>query len=252
VKKQQQTQDDYRRQIVGCAQALAAARNSMVEPHVAGLQAGIRIAMFTDGNRDKRVFKLKDRLDDLSAAFEDFESLIVEYISKIPLLAYDTGPSDSERFLRWLPRGHALTAEQLDYVTCQRCRNAVEMNAAGNRLAHVRFQELWPSWRRLASELQSSTHVWIHLNPIRAWGTFRTFSLLDEEATLPATVLFFPVGDDIRTAVLEPEGRRVVEQLRDVGPVRFDEMAPVVLQTKPAQARGICHDLAEIGLAALG
>lgn len=208
--------------------------------------------MFTDGNRDKRVFKLKDRLDDLSTTFVDLESLIVEYISKMPLLAYDTGPSDSERFLRWLPSNHALTAEQLDYVTCQRCRNAVEMSAAGNRLAHVHFQELWPSWQRLSSELDTSAHIWIHLNPIRAWGTFRTFSLLDEEATLPATVLFFPVGDDIRTAVLEPEGRRMVELLRDVGPVRFDDLAPVVLQTERSEAREICHDLAEIGLAALG
>ena len=242
---------EYREQIQRCAASLAIAQVERVGDLLAPGQAVAQVKMFTDGNLDKRFEKLGDHLELLAEDFENWEELRVDYVKTVPLAAYDSMTSDGERFLNWLADCVELTAEQGDLVTCQRSRHTVEALAAENRLAHVRFQELWQSIESFAPELGANDDLWIHLNPIHTWATLQTARLLDESDDLPAGIVFFPVGNDIRTAVLEDAGRQLVEQLA-WGPRRLDELNLITLGIDRDEAIDLCLDLADIGLAAFG
>ncbi|MCH7727630.1 MAG: hypothetical protein IH991_14275, partial [Planctomycetes bacterium] len=85
-----------------------------------------RIKMFVDGNLEKRMGKLDSQLGFVADAFDDFESLIGQYVRQSRLASYDTGTSDGEHMLIWLGESQSLTPDQRDYVTCQRARHAVE------------------------------------------------------------------------------------------------------------------------------
>ncbi len=80
-------------------------------------------------------------------------------------------------------------------------------------MEHVRFQEMSGMVETFAPEWGTNPDLWIHLNPLRVWATFQTTVLLDEDDETPARVLFYPVGNDTRTAVLEEDGLAVVKFL---------------------------------------
>lgn len=244
--------DEYRAQIVRCARSLAVAKNDAVAADLAGGMPLERVKMFTDGNLDKRFLKLKDQLELFEDEFEDLEELIVEYVKSVPLAAYDTGSSDSGHFMEWLCGTRELTPEQLDCVACQQSRIEVEEIAETNRLPHVRFQDLLSRADDLAPELGLNDNLWIHLNPIRVWATFYTNALVDEEDEVPARVLFFPVGNDIRTAILEPSAVALLRDLEALAPCRLDDVAAAASEFDQSEAVELCRDLAELGLVAFG
>jgi len=243
---------EYRDQIARCAQALALAQNESVGLQLVGRNAAEALKMFTDGNLDKRFLKLQDHFTDLAAQFDGFDELLARYVRCVPLAAYDSGSSDGQRFLDWLCGTRRLTDVQRDYVACQRSRHAIEQLAEANRLAHVRFQEIWSARENFAQELETNRRLWLHLNPIRAWGVFRTRALLDDEADLPSTVLFFAVNSDIRTAVIEHDAEILIRELEARGPDHLDELATGPLEGTRSEMIEICLDLAEAGLLAFG
>lgn len=243
---------EYRQQIAHCAQALALAQHHSVQRFVVGPAASEQIKMFTDGNLDKRYMKLLDHFDEMAQEFEAFDELVERYVRCVPLAAYDSGASDSQRFLDWLCGTRRLNERQRDHVACQRSRYAIEVGADCHRLAHVRFQELLSTVEALSPQLEIDSSVWIHLNPIHAWGVFRTRTLLDDESELPATVLFYPVMGAIHTAVLDPFAEFIVRELEARGPARFNELSPAPLETTRAQLLQLCRDLADVGIVAFG
>ena len=88
------------------------------------------------------------------------------------------------------------------------------------------------------------------LNPVRAWSRFTTTALLDDDATLPADVLFFAARDEIRTAVLDLHGRELVEELAACGPCTLDDWAGRSQHADREELVTLCRDLAEMGLVA--
>jgi hypothetical protein len=246
--------ESYRQKLIRLARALARADALAV---AADLEPGCppaRAKMFTDGNCEKRFEKLTDQLEFVAAAFDDFPSLIEAYIRAEPLCAYDTGASDGERMLVWLLKTHACTPEQLDYIACQRARHAVEDLARYNRLGHVRFQELRSVTPQDEQELRDlmDRGAELHLNPIRIWGTFQTRALLDEEADVPADVLFFPVGREIATAAIEGDGRPLVEELARIGPCSLAQWSVLSLIADRDRLAEFAGDLAGMGMLAAG
>src|SRR5262249_11289418 len=159
---------------------------------------------------------------------------------------YATTTSDGEQFLAWLERTRELTPEQGDHVACQRARHAVEEAALANRLAHVRFQELSSVAAELAGGLAARPGVRIHLNPLRARAGLTTAVLLDGEAALPADVLFFPVGNDIHTAVLEPAGQALLGELEALGPCTLEEWTARSEHGGPEELAAFARDLAAL------
>jgi hypothetical protein len=242
---------EYRAQITACARALAVADNAVVAPFLPAGVADAAVKMFTDGNLDKRFQKLTDQLELLADSLDDLEELIVRYVRTVPLAAYDTGCTDAERFLLWLPEQRELTPAQRDLVACQRSRHAVEFAGRKQRLAHVRFQELASMAEPLSAEWGTNPELRIALNPIHVWATFETTALLDEDTDVPASVLFFAVRNEVRTAVLEADGRELVRALAISGPCRLDDLIfGGAAGVEQDELIDLCRDLAEMGLAA--
>ncbi|MBI5761273.1 MAG: hypothetical protein HZA46_22405 [Planctomycetales bacterium] len=250
------TSEDYATQLRRLARSLAAARNDEVLDLLAPGYHPWQVEMFTDGNVDKRFEKLQVQLEFVQPAFDEFESLLETYIHEQPLAAYDTGTSDGDRFLAWLESHRELTPAQCDFVVCQRSRHAVEDTGRRNRLGHIRFQELTSLTSELAGELDSNPNLQIHLNPIHVWGCFETRVFLDDDAEPPADVLFYASSNEVRTAVLEPDGHQLVHELASLSPCTIDDWAN---QCNSFAGRGprvriklmeFCRELAELGLVA--
>ena len=234
-------------------------------PDLAGFQAttgvcdalapgssSIGLKLFAEGNLKKRREKLRAQLESVAEAFDDLEDLVSAYVRSVPPVAYDVTVSDGERFLSWLERTGELTPRQRDYVACQQARLTVEAAARADRPGHRRFQELWSLTSQLAAELDTATSLRASLNPIRAWSRFLTTALLDDDATLPADVLFFAASEEIRTAVLDLHGRELVEELAARGPCTLDEWATQSQHADREELVTLCRDLAEMGLVAFG
>ena len=244
--------DDYRKQIRQCAHSLAVANNDRVIAYLPSPDEGVMVDVYTDGNLDKRIWKLTDQFEFMKNEFDDLDDWMQEYIHEIPLQAYDTGASDSSIFLDWVLENKTLTAEQKDCIACHQSRIAVEETARVNRIAHVRFQDRMTVGESLIDELETNAELWLHVNPIRVWATFATTLLLDDEADLPAAVLFFPVGVDIRTAVLEADGRELIERLELLSPCRLQTLIQTLAGWERGEVVDVVHDLLGMGLVTIG
>jgi hypothetical protein len=231
------------------------------------------VKIFVDGNLEKRFEKLQAQLEFVADGFDRFDDLIADYIRARPSAAYDTGISDGERMLVWLTetkglsqnptdarnvRGDSnqrrgfridtktLSPEQLDYIACQRARHAIEETARQHRLKHVHFQELVTLTKVYREELVTNRHLLAYLNPIRTWGRFVSSALLDDDTAPPADVLFFPVREEISTAVLELEGQAMINDLADFQPCTLDEWSGLSELVDRDGLVELSRDLAEL------
>lgn len=248
------TEPSYRDQLTGWIQALAAARDELVQPALDEGSSTAQVRLFLESNRAGRREKLLAHLDFLAPAFHDFDDRIDAYLRERPLAAYDSIAADAERWLDWAAGRGELSPEQRDYLACQRARLAVEAAARRDRAGHRRFQQLWSATAGRAADLGDDRRLRLHLNPIRASARFLTLALLDEDATPPADVLCFAVREEIATAVLEPAAWAQVEALGAFGPRTLDEWAGRIRpgdSADRAELIALGSDLAELGLVAL-
>lgn len=211
-----------------------------------------RVAMLADSSLWKRYETLQSACEALADGLEGLNEFIRRYIKEVPRSARDTNTSDAERFLQWLDSRDDLTEEQRDYIRCQQGRQAIEFVAVKQRLAHVRFQELLSLNDRLLPELETNPRLTIHLNPIHVWSRFETAALLGDVDAAPATVIFFPVREDIRTAVVEGDCESLVRLLERQGVMRLKDLRKLVSHEAQPELPGLLRDLAELGMIALG
>ena len=209
--------EQYRRQLNEWVAALAVADDEAVRADVAKGYDTNDVHLFTEGNLDKRADILELQTSFLRPAFDDLDELIGEYVMGTPQLAFTAGPADAAAFLQWLSEAYELTPEQADHVACRLARYEVEDAARAGRTAHVRFQERLSVARRLTKSLERGEPVRVHLNPARGWAKLETREFLDDEATLPADVLFYAVKAEIRSAVLDEPVPALLEALADGG-----------------------------------
>lgn len=242
--------ESYRDQLLRLTQAFAGARSEEVIADLSSDSQPLGVKLFIDGNLDKRFQKLSDGLEFVAPAFRNFDDLIVAYVKAIPLAAYDTGASDSERMLRWLEGTRRLTPRQQDCIACQRARHAVEDAARHARLAYVHFQERWSVTRALVDRLRDG-RVRLYLNPIRVETTLCTSTFLGDDADLPAQVVFFPIAGEISSAALEPQGRALVEELISLEPISFPAWAACTEHADEEELLETVRDLAAMGLVAV-
>jgi hypothetical protein len=211
-----------------------------------------RPRIFSVGSHAQRLRKLHEACSLLADGMDDLEELIVKYVREVPLSPRITGRTDAERFLNWLDNHETLSAEHRDYVRCQQGRNVVEFVAVMRRLAHVRFQELLSMNERLLADLETNPRLVVHLNPIHVWSRFETRALLDEEDSVPASVLFFPVGSEIRTVAIEPEAEELIQTLDRAGAARVKDLKKLWPKEEHDVLRELLTELAEMGVVALG
>lgn len=246
------TLQEYRDQIVRCAQSLAVANIDCVSSDLGQGFTLEQVKMFVDGNLDKRNDKLLDEVELLKDAFDNLEDLVVEYVKTVPLAAYDTGGSDGTRFLQWITETQRLSLSQMDFINCQLSRHEIEDIARNNRTAHVRFQELWSTADALARQLGENPGLRIYMNPVRIWSTFQSQALLDDDTPAPARVLFFVAASDIRTSVLELSAQSLLGSLERLSPCTLDEWLKDSPHTDPDELLELCRDSAEMGIIAFG
>jgi hypothetical protein len=239
----------YRRQLDAWASALAAHDPEAVAPDAADGFTADDVGLFTDGNLDKRFAMLQRQAAFLRPAFDDLDERIEAFIASGPMPPYATGPSDGAAFLRWLRAAGGLTLEQGDRVACRLARYAVEDAARADRRAHLRFQEWASVAPGLAADLPRNRRLRLHLNPARAWSRFETAKLLGDDAELPADVLFFAVGTELRTALLAPPAPALLIALAEVAPCPLATWA-VHTATEPEELAILAADLAGLGLVA--
>lgn len=207
-----------------------------------------RVRLFVDRNREKLVEKLRSQLEFVAGVFDDFDHWIDVYVRQHPLAAYDTGTCDAERLLLWLLDKRPLTAEQRDYVLCQRGRHAVEELARCCRAGHLAFQALRA--RQPADWVDGDwASVTLHVNPIRTNVTFITRALLDPKTDPPTEVLFFPVRNEIATAVLQPEELAALMKLTGAAPCTLDAWRER-LKTSRGELLPLAQALVGVGLVA--
>ncbi len=242
--------DAYAARLARTARALALGRPEDVHDALDAGSAPWQVAMFVEGNFDKRCGLLEKYLAFVAAAFDDFEELVHDYLHETPMAAGATGSSDADRFLEWLAQNGDPTPEQRDHIACQRARHAVEFAARTNRAAHLRFQELRSVAGRLARELGSNPRLRVHLNPLHVWARFATPALLGGAAEPPADVLFFAVAGGVSTALLGTEGQALVRALEAHGPWTLDEWADACPQAARKEVIAAGRDLAAMGLVA--
>ena len=246
-------QDAYRSELRRLVRAMSRANHeSVLADDLAGGTPIVRVKMFVDGNLDKRLDKLEKQLEFIAEAFDDFEALIRQYIRETPLAALDTAAGDGQKMLDWLRQREQLTLEQLDHIVCQSARHQVEALGDQLRIEHIRFQELSSLAETMLDQLPSDGDLQLHLNPIRTWSRFHSVALLDEGAVPLADVVFFAVGGEISTAIMEPRGRRLLEELVEIAPCALSSWSAVSQLADYQELADLVVDLTEMGLVAIG
>ncbi len=241
---------EYRQQLKQYAESMAVGMCDGTQSALAGGFTVEHVKLFTDGNLDKRFEKLNDSLELLKDVFDDLENTIADYVRTVPLSALDTGSSDADRFLRWLPLRMSLTPVQDDYVICVQQRHAVEEMARHHRQAHIRFQERSSVARRRAASILDDVDSMFSVNPIRSRAEFRTLVFVDEQVPTPAPVVFFACEDQIRTALLDPSGVVVFALLEQCAPVTISELWCRTAAMDRREVSDFVCDSAQIGLLA--
>ena len=199
---------------------------------------------FVDGNRGKRRMKLERSLDLLSEGFDGLAELLREYVDQCPLRAYDDGTRDADRFLAWLAGRRRLDDVEGDLVTCQQARLAIERAGRLARASHLRFTSLWSRQDAGSGRGGFDGDVTVHFNPVHAWATLRSDVFLDDGVNPPAGVVFCAVGDEIRTAILDIEGRGLARALDRIAPCSVDTW----VRECGLDDRGPCIEFAEAGV----
>jgi hypothetical protein len=248
--KQTTQSQSYRDQLARMVQAITGSRKDAANEFAADPVLRRQVALFAEELADKRLDKLRNQLEFLAGGFADLPDLLKEYTAAVGQEAYATPLSDSDRFFQWLEENRELTAEEQDHVACQKARHEVEESGRTNRVGHVRFQELCSVAGELAGELTTNPRLKVHLNPLRAWAQFASPALVGEEVELPADVLFFATGNQVSTALLEPEGQELVRELERCAPCTLRQWARQADQDDPAALAAFARDLADLGLVA--
>ena len=116
-------------------------------------------------------------------------------------------------------------------------------------MAHVCFQELLSVSESVGESFTHDSRIRLELNPIHHSAVFQTNVLLgDDDFELPATAVFFPVGDDVRTAILDSMGLQIMQQLDD-GAASFADLCQALGDNHDVVSAA-CFDLIDVGLAA--
>jgi hypothetical protein len=196
-----------------------------------------------------RFSDLKKSCQLLSNGFAELDGLMAAYLKEVRRGA-DSSTADAERFLDWLATRVDLTEEQLDLLVCVQSRYTVEFVAVKQRLAHARFQELRSNNTRLLKELSRSSRITVELNPVHVWATLETHVFLDDEATIPATVLFYGVEESVEGAVIEVDLIPLIQQLqRRSG--NISSLQKALPQYTRQEVLDIVGELARLGIVAL-
>jgi hypothetical protein len=198
---------------------------------------------------DFRFAQLQDACALLADGFPQLNQLIEDYVLAVPLQHRSILRDDAAGFLKWISRGISLDDEQRDLVMCLKSRHAVEFVALKQRLAFARFQERAAATSGLLADKSRWRQSKIHMNPVHVWARFETRIMLDVSTRIPATVLFYPVGREIRTVVIEADAEPLLRTL-ERGPLSVRSVLAGLEGEELCEMQDILIDLAQLNIIA--
>jgi hypothetical protein len=208
-------------------------------PAISGIDPGCRLE------------SLRSSCESLVEGLGPLDLPMREYMSEVPLAAYESEHEDADRFLDWLAGHDDVGGEQRDFIARQRGRNAVDRVVLRRRLAHLRFQEMLSFNDSLPADLNSRSKQVAHLNPIHVWARYESHAVVSEATTLPATVVFFPTGEGVVSQIVDSDMIDVLRRLEHYGPMSVRELARAAARPQRDDLVAKIRDLAEAGLLAL-
>ena len=183
-----------------------------------------------------------------SDALTVLDPLIREFIRQVPHRESDA--LDAASFLEWLDERQSLSGFDQDIVRSLYSQHAVEQLSLQKRLAQARFEALVAEHCSNRPLAWKPSHTRVHLNPIHIWARLETRLLLDEEVTVPATVLFYRDGHQVRTAVIERDEERLLKML-ERKPLKLAEVLECDDQEEQGELLDMLRQLQELHLVAL-
>lgn len=182
---------------------------------------------------------------------ECWEGWIEEYLRASAAAEPLPPDEEAERFLLWLADsppavrdGRSAAAARDDWSTSERV-------ALRQRLAHGRFQQRWRASLRRLPRLSPRSRWVATLNPIHVWATFAGPRRPGEAAPAAADVLFFPVGDEIRSVRLGLDAASVLRRLEHRGRT-VRQLVRSAPDLTPEEGLELLRELCRAGAIAVG
>lgn len=158
---------------------------------------------------------------------------------------------DAERFLAWL-------ADSSPQVVGGRIADGAgeewspaELAELRQRLAHARFQRRWRAGLRHLPQLSPRSRLIATLNPIHVWATVAESRPEEEADAAPTDVLFFPVGEEVRSVRLGLDAAMLLRRLEPRGRT-VRRLVRSVPELTPAEGLELLRDLCQAGAIAIG
>jgi len=236
----------YAQQLDRWAQSLAAGSSEALLADIAPSSSQNDIARYLENAMGERRRLLLEELSFVALAFDDFESLVDEYLGVTPRRTYGVSDRDQERFLEWL-RHRPLNAQQQDFVTCQQAAYACYAMAQKNRVAHLNFQRLLRE-REQGTETKSERNTLL-VNPVHVWSRLEV-AMVNEGESQPGDVVFVAVADQIRSLWLTDVQSKATRSLTKGQPMQWNAWRMQHPELNAEQAEALCQELIDGGLIA--
>lgn len=234
---------NYSDDLAQWTQALAFNASDKVSPVVHEKERMIQL--FSEGNFQKRYEKLERALELLPEVFLDHQTIFRRFITSNPLKPYDTVLTDADSFLDWFwEQQSGPSVEQTDVWLAEKARLQVEKNALDRPMQHRGFQSI--SKVQMAKGPLNFSDKRLTINPVATWVSFESSHFVGEDTDLPASVLFYPVETQIRTSIVEPEAKPVLQSLQSQS-LTPKELAKMNLGTVEGICFG-CEDFIALGI----
>lgn len=187
----------------------------------------------------------------LPAAPAAWERRIEEYLRATAATAPETPLEDAEGFLQWLADSAEEVGERRSVEAAREQGPTVELAALRQRLAHARFQQVWRASLRHLPHLSPSSRLMARLNPIHVWAILGPPRAEEETGVEPIDVLFYPVGEEVRSVRLGFDAATVLRRLERGGRSvrRLVRSAPGLT---PRAGVELLRQLCQVGAIALG
>jgi hypothetical protein len=240
----------YARQLERWSRALVSDQSGDVLGESANTKSIEGVRLFAKALRQKRLQALKRELAFLADKFADLGDRLISYMTDVPPAAHEVDSGDARRFLDWIENRGSVTLEQRDFIAAERARQAVRNKVRRGRQAHLQFFELWSEQTNPDAEMWNGRQ-YVHLNPARQRCRLQTSVLLGKGVPLPAHVVTFAIGPELRSVILGPKGVALMGVLADRGPCAVRQLTARTPMIGRHELMTDCRDLARVGLVAL-
>jgi len=163
---------------------------------------------------------------------------------------------DAERFLEWIC---PLSGESVDPEIeapgpgddAGLTISVAEFAALKQRLSHARFQRRWRAGLERLDSLTCDSRQHASLNPIHVWATFEPSPAGAADDGVRSDVLFFPVGQEVRSVLVGSDAAELLRCLQRRGSVPVRTLVRAV-DGEPDETLELVRRLAGLGMLAIG